>query len=51
MGATQLEFGGVPGATAMLAGLPTTVYALNLLCNKVNGEEDKKGKFFMLQRR
>jgi len=35
MGASQLEFGGVPGAAAMLAGLPATVYTLNLLCNKV----------------
>jgi len=31
---TDLEFGGVPGAAAMLLGLPATVYGLNLLCDK-----------------
>ena len=31
----ELEFGGVPGAAAMLMGLPATVYGLNLLCDKV----------------
>lgn len=30
----HLEFGGVPGAVAMVVGLPVGVYALNLWCNK-----------------
>lgn len=33
---TRLEFGGVPGTTSMVLGLPFAVYAINLACNKVS---------------
>jgi len=31
----QLEFGGVVGATFLVFGLPATVMAINIACNKV----------------
>ncbi len=32
----ELEFGGVLGALVMTVGLPLTVFALNIICNKVS---------------
>ena len=31
---TTLEFGGVPGAVAMVVGLPVGVYTINLACGE-----------------
>lgn len=36
LGNRELEFGGIPGAMAMVVGLPVAVYYINLVCNKVN---------------
>ncbi len=40
---TVLEFGGVPGASAMVLGLPVTVYAINLMCTKVSTQSTPEG--------
>ena len=32
----SLEFGGIPGAVAMVTGLPMAVLYINLACNRVS---------------